>query len=57
MTLQARLRFNRQAQDSLVQLIGNAQLNGQADTRDALVQELIRLATEGAEIERQLLAA
>jgi len=55
MTLQARLRFNRQTQDNLAQLIVNH--TEQRDLRDALIAELLKLVAEAAEIERQLLAA
>jgi hypothetical protein len=54
-TLQARLHHNRQIQDSVAGLI--IKHNDQAEIRDALVAELLRLVAESAGIERQLLAA
>jgi hypothetical protein len=54
-TLQASLRHNREVQAQVSDLI--VKHNEQADLRDALIAELLRLVAESVEIERQLLAA
>jgi hypothetical protein len=55
MTLQARLRFNRQAQSNLAGLI--AQFSNEPETREVMLQQYLALVTEAADLERQLLAA
>jgi hypothetical protein len=53
--LQAQLRHNRQTQSSVSELI--LQNNEQTELRDALIEQLLKLVAQAAEIERQLLAA
>jgi hypothetical protein len=54
-TLQAQLRSNRQTQSSVSELI--LRHNDQAELREALIEQLLKLVAQAAELERQLLAA
>jgi hypothetical protein len=55
MTLQARLRSNRQTQASISELI--VKNNEDRALRNVLIEKLLEVVAEAAEIERQLLAA